>query len=726
MLQAGGQGLSDVESLDQGPRSFSPNSDLTRITKWRVRGVTLAQSWAPKILIFAFPLVIVALNGSFLANRLGDLDTWFYYGHFTTKLGLYRDVNTFIEHDYYQTRLSFILPGWFIFHVFPTFAARFVHYYIYYIVISFSLLYVLRMNTSGAAALLATIMLGTDIYFIRSAGWNYVDIGVLCYLSLTFASLTAAVRSIRPELWVAAAGFCFACAVVTHLGSIVGAVPVVGYVWYSFDFKRIGLWRLLRLMSAALAGVIVCQILFGLLNILIWRTSFFFILEQIDVAKRELSSPTRWESLLHDFGLGRWLVMHIAVFVASISMLGAAALRFIRLTRFQIYCFSSVASLYLLCSVSDAFHMTEFLARQGLYMVFFMFSTYLAIGALLPANISLRFTYIAAALFTVSLVVRLYLSGGTEGAIGMTDDQVGSGVFPAWELGLVIGAVLSIAALVRRQAAAIIGLCGIAILSLFISWRFGRDDSIYIAHDQIQRLAGDNLPRFLIYNEEPLCAPAVSIVASFTERAWRLTGQDFPALSYAPWVHDDVFVISSSVSDYAAVQHDLASQVDTVKPLASMQIQRTGGDLWIHEFDVVNRVSLPATLAKFQARRAAIPGSALPSLVGRVEGNDRIAMAGETPKGILTYGPYARLAPGKYDILIRYSASGGENLWDVAVNTGADIVQSGTLADTAGEDREVHITVTFSSVVELEVRTYYQGVGKLKVSAIGITPRDKP
>ena len=71
-----------------------------------------------------------------------------------------------------------------------------------------------------------------------------------------------------------------------------------------FDFKRIGLWRLLRLMSAALAGVIVCQILFGLLNILIWRTSFFFILEQIDVAKRELSSPTRWEIFATRFRFG--------------------------------------------------------------------------------------------------------------------------------------------------------------------------------------------------------------------------------------------------------------------------------------------------------------------------------------------------------------------------------------------------------------------------------------
>ena len=324
--------------------------------------------------------------------------------------------------------------------------------------------------------------------------------------------------------------------------------------------------------------------------------------------------------------------MHIAVFVASIVMLGAAALRFVRLTRFQIYCFSSVASLYLLCCVFDAFHMSEFLTRQGLYMAFFMFSTYLAIGALLPANISLRFAYIAAALFTFSLIVRLYVSGGTEGAVGMTDDQVGSGVFPAWALGLVIGVVLSIAALVRKQAAAIIGLCGIAILSLFISWRFGRDNSIYIAHDQIQRLAGDSLPQFLIYNEEPLYAPAVSIVASFTERAWWLTGLHFPALSHAPLVHDKVFVISSSVSDYAAVQRDLAPQVDAVKPLASMQIQRAGGNLWIHEFDVVNRVSLPATLAEFQARGAAIPGSALPSLVGRVEGNDRIAIAGRLQK----------------------------------------------------------------------------------------------
>ena len=183
-------------------------------------------------------------------------------------------------------------------------------------------------------------------------------------------------------------------------------------------------------------------------------------------------------------------------------------------------------------------------------------------------HLSAIYIHCSFVLFTVSLVVRLCLSGGTDGATGMTDNQVGSGAFPAWELGLVMGVALSIAALVRRQAAAIIGLCGIAIFSFFISWPFGRDDFIYLAHDQIQRLAGDNLPQFLIYDREPLWAPAISIVASFTERAWMLTGEDFPALPYTPWVHDDVFVISSRVSDYAAVQHDLASQVDTVKPLA--------------------------------------------------------------------------------------------------------------------------------------------------------------
>src|SRR5450759_2459276 len=46
-------------------------------------------------------------------------------------------------------------------------------------------------------------------------------------------------------------------------------------------------------------------------NMLIWRTGFFFIREQLAIAQYGLSGPTEWEPLGQLFGMGGWLAIHI-------------------------------------------------------------------------------------------------------------------------------------------------------------------------------------------------------------------------------------------------------------------------------------------------------------------------------------------------------------------------------------------------------------------------------
>jgi len=152
-------------------------------------------------------------------------------------------------------------------------------------------------------------------------------------------------------------------------------------------------------------------------------------------------------------------------------------------------------------------------------------------------------------------------------------------------------------------------------------------------------------------------------------------------------------------------------------------------EIYIAGFEV-GRVRLARVFAEFQSRRAAIPGFALPSIVGRAEGEARVAVAGETPKGFLTYGPYACLAPGHYDVVISYSASSGGSSWDVTVNDGEDpahVLQSGELTNTGGEQRELHVPLSFPDFAEqLQARTFYAGSGTVAVKAVGIKPLDTP
>ena len=89
-------------------------------------------------------------------------------------------------------------------------------------------------------------------------------------------------------------------------------------------------------------------------------------------------------------------------------MLAAAMLRLIKPSRFQIFCFGTMASFYLLLAVLDEFQLGETFARQGLHSTLLIFASYLAIGAVLESASFSRASVVAALLCVGSLVVRLH------------------------------------------------------------------------------------------------------------------------------------------------------------------------------------------------------------------------------------------------------------------------------------------------------------------------------
>ena len=115
-----------------------------------------------------------------------------------------------------------------------------------------------------------------------------------------------------------------------------------------------------------------------------------------------------------------------------------------------------------------------------------------------------------------------------------------------------------------------------------------------------------------------------------------------------------------------------------------------------------------------------IPGAKLLSLVGVEEGNARVAVEG-TNAGYLTYGPYAMLSPGRYEITLKYSADGDTGSWDItAMGT---VLAKGSIPNTSGATMDVVTTIDLlKDTQNFEVRAFYSGHGRLAIESLSIKP----
>src|SRR5262249_46261820 len=132
----------------------------------------------PGLVVLALlPFAIFALRPDVLNNWIGDIDTWFYFGHFTS-FPHYRSVDIPFN-NYYQTRLPYLIPGAVIFQLLTLGWAKVAFAYLVAAVAIGSLVFTLRAHVSWTAAVLAAILMTSDIFFVRTIGWNYVDNGIV-------------------------------------------------------------------------------------------------------------------------------------------------------------------------------------------------------------------------------------------------------------------------------------------------------------------------------------------------------------------------------------------------------------------------------------------------------------------------------------------------------------------------------------------------------------------
>jgi hypothetical protein len=654
------------------------------------------------IALAVVPLVYLVIDPSFGQNQIGDPDTWFYFG---LAKSFWHQLGPDFPNDYYETRLPYIIPAAVIFAVPYEKTAAFILSYLVYCCSAFSLFYVLRRHTSKPAALLATILMTNDVFFVRAIGWQYVDGGVLAYGSLSFAALTAAGTSRHKYGFVVLSGFLCASMLVVHLGSAPFVLALLGYAVFIFDLRRMTRKEFFTLFLCATLGIVICQAVYGSLNIHLYGTEFLFEAQQVTAGIITQKNAATWQEagLSLPLASGWWLAVHIGVWFAAAVMLLAKATKFANLTPFQTYCMWAVLGTYSILFVSDYSGISTFLARGGLYVTPYLFLSYLFIGSVLPSTISTAAALICGSLFLVSLAVRLQLNA--EFADGLH-------ALSAWEVGIALGWLIAAVALGRTKVLGVLAAPAAAALLLATTWRFFDQREVYAARESVASAVGDTLPYFAYSRKDPVALPfSIGLVGSFSPRAWWMSCNTFPDCALRSIGHTTMIIVTSD-SESAGVSRLVASEMPEITARGTALIYRSKDEFSVYRVDIG---SLPIL----------IPAAKLYSIVGTVAGSARVAPEGTAP-GYLTYGPYANLDPGRYEITIKFQAEGDAGHWDVVAGKDAITVANGPVPDSHGKTDDIVVPLDFPKGAEaLQVRTVYAGHGRLSVLSLGILPLNR-
>ena len=648
------------------------------------------------ITIALIPLIYLAINPSFGQNQAGDIDTWFYYG--LAKSFWYHWGHDF-HNDYYETRLPYIIPAAIIFSALSDRIASFILSYLVYCTCAFSLFYVLCRQVSKPTALLATMLLASDLFFMRTVGWQYIDGGVLAYGSLTFAALTAAAISRHRYAFVALSGFFFTSMLIVHLGSAPLGLAFVGYSILVFDLRRSEWREFFRLLFYALIGGIACQIIYGALNVYLYKTHFFFEDQQIAAAKATRATPPAlWLPLDTLLDIGWWLTLHIAVWIAAAIMIVARLTKLFKPNRFQLYCMWAVFVIYSILFALDYFHVSLFLGRDGLYVSTYLLLSYLFIGSILPQVKQSSTALVVGSLFLASLIARWKVGAELQGQLLAA---------APWEVGLLLGVLITGVWSIKNRIGLTFVAIAVAVVALQITWPFRYEGSIYAARGAVARIVGNTLPYFVFSDTDSIYEPVViGLVGSFTPRAWWLVCRDFPDCLQR-FVGERTIIVPSSNSDPAEVTRIARSVVPEAKLSTADRIDRTEQDFSVYSF------LIPKSPLQISA-------SSLPSSIGSVEAGRRVAMMG-TNAGYLTYGPCVMLDPGRYKVTIKYESEGDAGSWDL-IST-AEVFAKGSIADTHGVAAEIVATIDLpNGANDFQVRMFYSGQGRLAVESLDITP----
>jgi hypothetical protein len=248
-------------------------------------------------------------------------------------------------------------------------------------------------------------------------------------------------------------------------------------------------------------------------------------------------------------------------------------------------------------------------------------------------------------------------------------------------------------------------------------WEFDGDPTIYKTHEKIATNAKGQLPFFFFNKLDPGSANFQSLAASFTERAWWRTGQDFPncnQINGGRFLDPNSYVVVFSRRD--DVKTDVNKFLDCNPALTlknQTKMQDSFGDFRLLEFITS---SAPISIS------TSFAGESLPGLTGKSQLSSRIAREGIDKAGVLNFGPYVALPKGSYQVTYFYESTGDQS-WDIVGSKGGKniAISGGVLPSVvSGVSSFSTLFLVKNDGYRFEFRTFFNGKGQFILNRINL------
>ena len=350
------------------------------------------------LLLLLLPVLLLLINQSWIFNPNGSLDPWFYFGYF---LRLKQYLITFSD-AYYGTRLSWILPGYLAYSLFPPLVANYVLHLSFYYLATLSLYFILRPSVGRRAAFLTSASMGCYAFFLLAIGWDYVDGAGIAYFLLTVLMLSWAARKENQTTWMVLSGVFFGALIYTNLVWLAFAPSLTTY--YALTGRP--RWRRKTFISIAafIVGVLAITLLLGSVNYFVGGKFFFFI-PSVNFALGSTGKPNPasldWQQWLPG---ATWLILPSTVLLATIATL---ALSSFRKSFGQADIIHLQATFVVTCLVMILLEVKGISVLQTVYYASYLIpSMFLAIGASLKSLATLsKGSFAVIATFALILII---------------------------------------------------------------------------------------------------------------------------------------------------------------------------------------------------------------------------------------------------------------------------------------------------------------------------------
>jgi hypothetical protein len=134
------------------------------------------------LLIAIIPAVLTLLNRNWLFENGPHMDPWYYFGHFQHFPRFHN-----LTRVYPGERVVWILPGYVLTHLFGQVPGVIVLHVLVFLACLFAFHFIVARLTDAPTALLSTMLLGYNAYFIGPNGWDFLESESWLFLLLSIA-----------------------------------------------------------------------------------------------------------------------------------------------------------------------------------------------------------------------------------------------------------------------------------------------------------------------------------------------------------------------------------------------------------------------------------------------------------------------------------------------------------------------------------------------------------